>query len=775
MNKPAVTTHEGIGPGCYDVSKDGKSVRVKTEKRVIRGGCRGQGSTNQFLVDWRAYMKRPPKVNDGYGACNCENEDKRRRSASHERKAQPPPSSALHDIPGVPKTILYALSSQNESWPARKRPPVAVRRRGKTGRPECELREHGQALPRKARPRHYRHAVEGDESFFPRQHPQHSNGPLSGRAKRPASAAASLRIPSTTLPSRCSGLPSRSTISGGGSGCSSMVGGGSGDLNGSFAATSLPSAVESEPTQFVPRPPSVDIISRPRTACSAAVFLQRIDNGIVSCSYSDVRQRAEGRSGTEVCAPRTKGPLGKSAMEEKAFYGGEGSSPVEPVYHATWQPPTAKLSDPEKADVAAGPERPPGVIDDDAPPGASRLVSPSQPRAQVNMTVRNDCPREEGSSSSGKDSSRTGAVVSQVSSGSKGGESAARVVTAAPCSEANHYSEKAGHAAVDAGRESNDRATAVPSNGRSPGESSGWATSSPPSSRSSNNASTSNSSSSASLKSRIESLSPRESNQTDTRSPSVTRVSSGTAVVAPTPPLLSAPLGQVVPGTPPLRSKTEDIIRTTPRTSRASSGSSSYGGSSEGTGSAIWRIQSKTSFSSILDVLARRSIEPSRSSGGSLISVSGNQAVQPTRPFPDTIGLWNSNHHGSRNNSGSSAFTAGSVEQQGTSSRGRYKSFQLRHDSILGAVPELPQMNPIAARLVTAKATVEGVIGGAVAAVIAARLAGAGMERIMVRLAAAKTTEAVIGDAVAAVATARRRGVRGSGSVGGSAPSCQMQ
>eukprot|EP00903_Cladosiphon_okamuranus_P016028 g14800.t1 len=62
VNKPTGTTHEGLGPGCYDVSKDGKSVGVKTEKRVARSGCSGKGSTNQFLVDWRAYMKRPSKT-----------------------------------------------------------------------------------------------------------------------------------------------------------------------------------------------------------------------------------------------------------------------------------------------------------------------------------------------------------------------------------------------------------------------------------------------------------------------------------------------------------------------------------------------------------------------------------------------------------------------------------------------------------------------------------------------------------------------------------------
>ncbi|CAM9722204.1 unnamed protein product, partial [Ectocarpus sp. 12 AP-2014] len=49
VNKPAKTTHEGIGPGCYDLSKDGKSVGVWTEKRVGRRGRGGMGSTNQFL------------------------------------------------------------------------------------------------------------------------------------------------------------------------------------------------------------------------------------------------------------------------------------------------------------------------------------------------------------------------------------------------------------------------------------------------------------------------------------------------------------------------------------------------------------------------------------------------------------------------------------------------------------------------------------------------------------------------------------------------------
>ncbi|CAN0146763.1 unnamed protein product, partial [Scytosiphon promiscuus] len=49
VNKPSSTTHEGVGPGCYDLSKDGKSIGVRTEKRVGRGRNGGMGSTNQFL------------------------------------------------------------------------------------------------------------------------------------------------------------------------------------------------------------------------------------------------------------------------------------------------------------------------------------------------------------------------------------------------------------------------------------------------------------------------------------------------------------------------------------------------------------------------------------------------------------------------------------------------------------------------------------------------------------------------------------------------------
>ena len=64
FNKPPKTTHAGIGPGCYDLTKDGKSVSVKVEKRVDRGGTnRCDAMTNPFLSPWRALMQ--PRVLDG--------------------------------------------------------------------------------------------------------------------------------------------------------------------------------------------------------------------------------------------------------------------------------------------------------------------------------------------------------------------------------------------------------------------------------------------------------------------------------------------------------------------------------------------------------------------------------------------------------------------------------------------------------------------------------------------------------------------------------------
>lgn len=53
VNKPLTTTPVDVGPGCYDLSKDGKSVGVRTEKRV----CPFRVVANPFLTDWRTYMQ----------------------------------------------------------------------------------------------------------------------------------------------------------------------------------------------------------------------------------------------------------------------------------------------------------------------------------------------------------------------------------------------------------------------------------------------------------------------------------------------------------------------------------------------------------------------------------------------------------------------------------------------------------------------------------------------------------------------------------------------
>ncbi|CAM9314024.1 unnamed protein product, partial [Choristocarpus tenellus] len=36
VNKPRNSTPEYIGPGCYDLTKDGRSIGIKTERRVAR-------------------------------------------------------------------------------------------------------------------------------------------------------------------------------------------------------------------------------------------------------------------------------------------------------------------------------------------------------------------------------------------------------------------------------------------------------------------------------------------------------------------------------------------------------------------------------------------------------------------------------------------------------------------------------------------------------------------------------------------------------------------
>lgn len=94
VNKPPNTTHSGIGPGSYDLTKDGKSVRVQVEKRVVRGGMNGSNvSTNPFLSDLRVYMsprrsadERPPVV---LGKGNSCKEGKSRYSCARNATRSP--------------------------------------------------------------------------------------------------------------------------------------------------------------------------------------------------------------------------------------------------------------------------------------------------------------------------------------------------------------------------------------------------------------------------------------------------------------------------------------------------------------------------------------------------------------------------------------------------------------------------------------------------------------------------------------------------------------
>lgn len=666
-------------------------------------------------------MKRP------YVDCGCAG--KGGRSAGHQGQAEPSPSSALHNTPGMPHTASYTLKSQNESWPARKRHLVAASRGRKAGGPGWRLRESGQDTPKKAQPQQRRHPVEEEKSFFPRQQqPQHSSRPLKRRAKRPASAVASLRIPSNVLPNRCFGLPRHSTIrhgrSGGRSGSGSVtIGGGSDGCNESFTATSCSPAGVSGPSQFVPRPPSVDIVSRPRTACSAVSASQPIDDGADSCCCGDGRQSEGERGVTEVCAPRANVFLGKSAVEQQDFSGAtsSSSSSIEAVHHAR-RPPTEKSPWPENTDTTARSERPSGVIEADVPQSVPQLALPwQQPQPRVNSTVRTEANREEDSSD--EDNSRTDAAVCKPASGSKGGETTVRATTAEPCSDAGRCVDKRGHT-VGVGRGGNDQVTPVPSGDRSRGASFRRTATSPPSSRRSrtgSDASTSNPSPGSRT-----SCSPRENTQAGTRPtsppPSVTRMSSGTAAVAPT--LASSstpPAGQVGPEPELPYSKLENATQA-PSDCEASS-SSAEGGNREGIVSALWCIQSKNSFSSILDVFGRRSVGSSRSSSGAGIrSRLCDLDRRPSRPSSDA-GSSRSSNHGSRNNSKGdpSAGGGGSAEQQTTPPRGRYKSFQLRHDSALGPVRERELVNPLAAHLAAAIST-EAIISDAVSAVIVARL-----------------------------------------------------
>lgn len=317
VNKPSGTTHEAVGPGCYDLSKDGKSIGVRTEKRVGRGGCGGMGSTNQFLVDWRAYLKRPPGMKDscesgggreggrGGGCHRC-----RAGSGSHSgggasshdhlgrRNLDPAPSPALQGPPATPTLVPYTLPSQSESWPAARvrSPRAAVGRRDvEEGKQGCS-RGTGPRSSQKAGPSQHVSAEEEEHDFFPKrrqqqqqhqqqyqQHQQyqqqHRGDGLYGRAKRPASAAPSLRAgcqaKTFVLPRRCYSLPRRRQHGNGNSTnepVNSSAGGASlppteiVSESCSRTAVSTTSADNSEQPHFVPKPPFVEVVTRPRAA-----------------------------------------------------------------------------------------------------------------------------------------------------------------------------------------------------------------------------------------------------------------------------------------------------------------------------------------------------------------------------------------------------------------------------------------------------------------------------------------------------------------------------
>lgn len=487
VNKPSNTTHEGVGPGCYDLSKDGKSVGVKTEKRVGRRGSEGRGPTNQYLVDWRAYMKRPPTANDGYGGSGGVGDGGR---GSPRGKAEPSPQSAPHGPPETPKTVSYALTRQSESWAAaRNWPRVAAA--GRAGKEEVETggsRETGQRSHQEARSRQHRHSEQEMETFFPQeqgrgqgqpqqqqqqrpqqqQQQQHKAGDLMRRAKRPASAVASVRIPSATaaethaLPRRRYGLPRRGRNSNGK--ISSGRGGGAGGSSrsvtsaifsetGSCSAVSTSTASGFGPPQFVPRPPSVDTACRPRATGSARV--ERVSSQYADTCVDSDRGCNNGRSGGGGGGDNGVGAVRMGDTSDKSIFKGEvvaastSSSPIEVVNGTNRRPPTLEPVGKEKpaggghlGGIGVGSGRVGGGIEVNPPRGASRPahslyaeVPPGTNRAASAGETRG--PREE----DGGDivgTNRTRVIVAEAAAGRNGGASTAAVTTARPGCTTNH-------------------------------------------------------------------------------------------------------------------------------------------------------------------------------------------------------------------------------------------------------------------------------------------------------------------------------------------------
>ena len=145
--------------------------------------------------------------------------------------------------------------------------------------------------------------------------------------------------------------------------------------------------------------------------------------------------------------------------------------------------------------------------------------------------------------------------------------------------------------------------------------------------------------------------------------------------------------------------------------------------------SALWRVQSKGCFASVLAAVERRSMTSSRSSSsaaaasssrGRIGPTSNDRDVGPSGRSPGAGGRWISSN-GGRSNSEGVPVAAGFGEQPAALQRTRYKSFQPRRESSLGIVREQPRVVPFEARRSAATTATEEIVRGALCAVVAAR------------------------------------------------------
>lgn len=228
-----ITTPAYVGPGCYDLSKDGKSVAVQTEKRVRPSRV----VVNPFLTDWRTYMQLG-STQSASPRCNRAGDDGGKR---------------VHRKGGGGCRYWDRKCSANLN--------ITARRRQRKGR-----RDHGPVgiVPYALETRRFRqgsthlHGVAGGERN------RHHNPPQQHSSKRAWDGA---QDPSRNSENNLSGPSKRGDPAHTNPRDSTVVTALATQQHGSVSG--LGSGSGSTAPKFVPHPPSIRVRARPRTAGSA--------------------------------------------------------------------------------------------------------------------------------------------------------------------------------------------------------------------------------------------------------------------------------------------------------------------------------------------------------------------------------------------------------------------------------------------------------------------------------------------------------------------------